>query len=351
MQSTPESNRSRRPTSVDVALAAGVSQATVSRALSGGAVSEATRKRVESVARRLGYSPNLVARGLVTNRSGMIGVVVADITNPFYPQLLEAIGNRLAELGRHMLLQNAATNSEEEAARLLVAQRVDGIIFTTATSDSVAVRELMERRFPLVLVNRVVVGHCDAVEGDNVAGTAAALDHLVILGHRRIGMLAGDARASTTRQRSRGFEQRLTELGVPLRLDLVRSTNFTYPDAYRAAVDLLSLDEPPTAIFCHNDLTAFAVINAARSLGVSVPQDLSVIGYDDIRESAWESYNLTTVKQPFHDMAAQAVDFLEGRIADPDLAPRHTLFDCPLIIRGTTASPPSGQHKRRGAIA
>ncbi|MDQ1545914.1 MAG: hypothetical protein QOH69_818 [Actinomycetota bacterium] len=345
MQPASESNRSRRPTSVDVAQAAGVSQATVSRALSGGSVSEATRKKVESIASRLGYSPNLVARGLVTSRSGMIGVVVADITNPFYPQLLEAIGNRLADQGRHMLLQNAASNSEEEeAARLLVEQRVDGIIFTTATSDSVAVRELMERRFPLVLVNRVVVGHCDAVEGDNLSGTAAALDHLVELGHRRIGMVAGDARASTTRQRSQGFEQRLAELGVPLRLDLVRSTNFSYPEAFCAAIDLLSLDKPPTAIFCHNDLTAFAVVNAARSLGISVPGELSVIGYDDVRESSWESYNLTTVKQQFQEMAARAVDLLESRIANPDLPPRHTVFDCPLIIRGTTAPP-------RGALA
>lgn len=350
MQSASESSRTRRPTSVDVAQAAGVSQATVSRALSGGSVSDATRKKVESVASRLGYSPNLVARGLVTSRSGMIGVVVADITNPFYPQLLEAIGNRLAEQDRHMLLQNATTNSEEEAARLLVEQRVDGIIFTTATSDSVAVRELMERRFPLVLVNRIVVGHCDAVEGDNLAGTAAALDHLVDLGHRRIGMVAGDARASTTRQRSQGFERRLSELGVPLWLDLVRSTNFTYPEAFRAAIDLLSLDEPPTAIFCHNDLTAFAVINAARSLGISVPGQLSVIGYDDVRESAWESYNLTTVKQQFHEMAAQAVNLLEGRITNPDLAPRHTVLDCPLIIRGTTAPPP-GELSRKGALS
>jgi LacI family transcriptional regulator len=342
MQTTTQHSQNRRPTSVDVALAAGVSQATVSRALNGGAVSESTRIKVESVASRMGYSPNLVARGLVTSRSGTIGVVVADITNPFYPQLLEALGDRLADQGRHMLLQNAATNSEEEAARLLVEQRVDGIIFTTAMSDSVAVRELMERRFPLVLVNRVVVGHCDAVEGDNRAGAIAAIDHLVELGHRQIGMVTGDARASTTRQRTQGFEDGLAELGVPLRLDYVRSSDFTYPAAYRAAIDLLSLNDRPTAIFCHNDLTAFAVVNAARSLNISVPGELSVIGYDDVRESAWESYNLTTVKQQFPEMAARAVDLLESRIEDHDLAPRHTVFECPLIILGTTAPPPHG---------
>ncbi len=336
MSTNTPSARRRPTTSVDIARLAGMSQATVSRALNGGVVSEATRQRILTITEELGYSPNAIARGLVMSKTGLIGVVVSDITNPFYPEFLEELAARLAGLQQHMLLQNVAGGTEKEAVDILLRQRVDGIIFTTATELSDAVRDLVERRFPIVLTNRVIDAACYTVEGDNVAGGAAVVDHLLALGHRRIGAIEGAGTTSTALQRSSGFRHELERRGVAYRPELVAQTDFSYDAAYGAAVKLLSLAEPPTALFCHNDLIAFATLNAAKSLGMDVPGRLSVVGFDNTRQSGWESVNLTTVSQPVAEMAARSVELLELRIADPTLGPRHERFPSHLIVRGTT---------------
>jgi LacI family transcriptional regulator len=289
------------------------------------------------MAEKLGYSPNAIARGLVMNRTGLIGVVVADITNPFYPEFLETLGIRLGELGRHMIVQNAVMGSEVESARLLLQQRVDGIIFTTALMHSKTVETLLKRRVPIVLSNRVGRTDCDTVQSDNGRGAAAVADHLVSLGHRRIGTIKGHLDASTTIQRSEGFQNRLAKLGFEIREGLVLTGGFSYAEAYKATTTLLERRWPPTALFCHNDLMAFAAMNAARTAGIRVPDDLSIVGFDNVRQSQWESLNLTTVDQSLEEMAYRAVNLLEERIANPDLPPRHVTLKCSLIIRGTTS--------------
>jgi LacI family transcriptional regulator len=331
----PRASR-KLPTSVDVARQAGVSQATVSRALNGGSVSAETRKRIIDLAAKLGYSRNAVARGLVMNRSGLIGVIVADITNPFYPELLEAIGARLDSIDHHMLVQNAAAGTEAEAAELLLQQRVDGIIFTTALRNSDSIQALVKRGFPVVLSNRVTDAPCDSVQGDNVAGASAAADLLVSLGHTRIATLKGSVDTSTSSQRSKGFAERLSQHGLALQPRFDLTCTFSYEAAYEATATLLARRWPPTAIFCHNDLMAFAAINAARGANFDVPGDLSIIGYDNVRQAAWESFNLTTVSQPVAEMAESAVRFLGERIADPERPPQGVVFPCELVVRGTT---------------
>lgn len=321
---------------MDIARWAGVSQATVSRALNGGSVSEATRERVYQIIEQHGYSPNAIARGLVTRRTDTIGVVVADISNPFYPELLEALSRNLTR--ENLILQHAASPAEEErAARLLVQQRVDGIIFTTASRKSSAVAKLLESRFPIVLSNRATDISCDVVAADNVAGGRAVAGHLADLGHRRIAVIQGDSIASTAVERARGFRAGLAERGLKLSRELVTAGNFRYDDAYHAARHLLALPQPPTAIFCHNDLMAFAVRNAAVRAGVAVPEQLSVVGYDDIRQSAWETFDLTTVRQPIEQMAISALQLLRERIGDRDRPFERKVFPSSLVVRGTTA--------------
>lgn len=333
----------RPPTSVDIARAAGTSQATVSRALNGGRVAAATRERILAISRELGYTPNATARAMVTSRTGLVGVVVSDITNPFYPEFLEEIAACLGARRQHMLLQNAAGGDEADAVDLLLQQRVDGIVFTAAVEGSQAVAGLVARRFPVVLANRVTDAGCDTVEGDNAAGAAAVVDHLAELGHRRIAVLAGTPGASTSAQRLDGLRRRLAALGLPPAR--VVPADFHYDDGVRAATALLTGPEPPTAIVGQNDLLAFAALNAAAALGVPVPERLSVVGFDDVRQASWPTLGLTTVRQPLADMAARSVELLNERIADPALPPRHEVLPATLVVRSTTG--PAAHDARR----
>ncbi|WP_116947157.1 LacI family DNA-binding transcriptional regulator [Jiangella endophytica] len=324
----------RPPTSVDIARVAGTSQATVSRALNGGRVAAATRERILAISRELGYTPNAAARSMVTSRTGLVGVVVSDLTNPFYPEFLEEIAACLGARRQHMLLQNAAGGGDREAVELLLQQRVDGIVFTAAVEGSEAVADLVARRFPVVLANRVVDAGCDSVEGDHPAGAAAVVDHLAGLGHRHIAVLAGLPGASTSARRLAGIRDRLTSLALPAP-DVVE-TGFDYDRAVRAATELLTGPQPPTAIVGLNDQVAFAALNAAAALGVAVPSRLSVAGFDDVRQASWPTLGLTTVRQPQVAMAARSVALLNERIDDPDLAPRHEVLPAELIVRSTT---------------
>src|SRR5690606_36120055 len=276
-------------TSIDIARAAGTSQATVSRALNGGIVSSRTRDRILAVCKELGYSPNAVARGLVTSRTRLVGVVAAEITNPFYPEFLELLGERLTANGQQMLLQHVTAGAEHDAVDLLLQQRADGIILLAATPGFTILQTLIEQGFPVVLANRTTDLACDAVEADNLAGPAAVADHLTGLGHRRIGVLEGTKATSTARQRTQGFTARLEQFGLALDPELIATTDFRYEAAYAATTRLLASPEPPSAIFCHNDLLAIAAINAATSLGVDVPHELSVAGFDNTQQSSWET--------------------------------------------------------------
>ncbi|PZF80216.1 LacI family DNA-binding transcriptional regulator [Jiangella anatolica] len=320
---------SRPPTSVDIARAAGTSQATVSRALNGGRVAAATRDRILAISRELGYTPNAAARAMVTSRTGLVGVVVSDLTNPFYPEFLEEIAACLGARRQHMLLQNAG-----ESVELLLQQRVDGIVFTAAVEGSAAVEDLVARRFPVVLANRVLDAGCDTVEGDHAAGAAAVVDHLASLGHRRIAVLAGLAGASTSAKRLAGLRTSLSSRGLPP-ADVVE-TGFDYDRAVEAATALLTGSRPPTAIVGLNDQVAFAALNAAAALGVPVPSRLSVVGFDDVRQASWPVLGLTTVRQPLAGMAARSVALLNERIDDPALPPRHEVLPADLIVRSTT---------------
>jgi LacI family transcriptional regulator len=329
----------RAVTSVDVARATGLSQATVSRALNGGVVSASARERVLAASRDLGYRPNDVARGLVTRRTGTIGVVVSDILNPFYPEFLEALAAALGGRGERMLLQNAASggaHGEADALEALLRQRVDGIIVTAATDGSSAVRELVASGFPVVLAHRTLPIAADAVESDNARGAALLAELLHRRGYRAVAVLEGDRGTSTARQRNEGFAARARELGLGVR---TVPAGFDASAALLAARALLSAPERPTAVVGHNDTIALAALNAARELGLRVPEDVAVAGFDDIAAAGWPIVGLTTVRQPTARMAERAVALLASRIADPSLPPRREVLPVELVERASTGGP------------
>jgi LacI family transcriptional regulator len=324
-------------TSWDIANEAGVSQTTVSRVLNDDPrVAEATRERVRAIIERSGYTPNAIARGLVTSRTNLVGVAITDIVNPFYPELVEAIAGQLGEHGLRMVFANTAGQPDDLYTRVLLEQRVDGIIFTSALLDSPTVRELAERNFPIVLANRYVDGvACDSVTGDNVSGARAAADYLLELGHRRIAVLLGHPRTSTSRDRLAGFKAGLAGSGVQVDPGLLREGRYAYEASYKQTNELLDLPRAPTAIFCLNDVMALGALNAARRSGFRVPDDVSVIGFDDVRLSSWETFGLTTVRQPLAAMARTSVDLLAHRLAFPGAPAQQRTFPSVLVVRST----------------
>lgn len=319
-----------------MARAAGVSQATVSRVLNDGHVAAATRARVLEAIEAIGYTPNALARGLVTSSSGLVGVVVSDVANVFYPEVLETIAAQFSAVGLRMLLINAVDLDAADAVRMLTEQKVDAAVFTAALPGSRAVFDLAKQQFPVVLINRDLDAPVDRVISDNRQGAKAAARHLLDLGHRQMGVLTGLPDASTTIDRLGGFQDVLdTVPDIPP--PVVIEGQFDYATAYHAVRRLLAVGPRPTALFCHNDYMAFAALNAARAAGVRVPEDLSVIGFDNVRLAAWEAFSLTTVNQAIDDITATAVSLLQSRLVDPDLEPRKVTYPCELIIRSTTA--------------
>ena len=333
------------PTSWTVARAAGVSQSTVSRALRGDPrVREETRRRVDEAARRLGYVPNSLASSLVSRSTRTVAVVVSDLSNPFFPNLLTPIHDELQLLGYRVVLLTERTDvaAGQETLHRLLDRSIDGVLVTTATLDSRFAFELQRRGLPIVLVNRYIDGlDVDRAVSDNHGGALTGGRYLLELGHRRIGVVRGTANTSTSRDRLAGFLEALAEYGVDPDPVLIRQGTYSHASGYQHTRDLLRLPDPPTAVFCGNDVIAFGAIDAALSLGVRVPEELSILGFDDIPMAAWEVFQLSTLRQPIGDMARAAARMLAERIERPgEVGPgREQLFQTDLVKRSTVDRP------------
>lgn len=333
-------------TSKDIARALAISQSTVSRALRGDPrVAPGTIARVLEAAERMGYTPNLAARSLITRRTSTVGVVVSDITNPFYPELVEILHNEFALSGFRTILLNERTDArlERYVAELVGGRAVDGLVYASAMVDVPLVGTATER-LPVVQLNRASdTADVDTVVSDNLGGGRLAAEVLVARGHRRIALVCGPANTSTAREREAGFVERSTTMGVPLDPHLRRVGQFSHQSGYHWGLELLALDPRPTAVFAANDVVAFGVLDAARRLGVRVPEDLSVIGFDDIDMARWEGFSLTTVRQPLAEMARSAARLLLDRIAarDPGPPARRRVYPVEVVHRDTVADAPS----------
>ena len=328
-------------TSAEVAARAGVSQSAVSRVFTPGAsASPKTVEKVRKAARELGYRPNVLARAMVSGKSRIIGLIVAYLNNQFYPEALEKLSNALQERGYHVLIfmaSQTAGNIDQVAEELLDYQ-VDGIVAASVALSSDLSARCRSLGVPMVLFNRSQDDdRMSAVTSDNIAGGRKVAEFLLAGGHRKIGYIAGWEGASTQRDREAGFVDGLRAAGVELHARGVG--NFLTEDAQEATRQMFASD-PPDAVFAANDHMALPVMDVLRhELGLSVPGDVSVVGYDDAAPAAWPSYDLTTVRQPANRMVAETVDILLSKIEDPGAQPRRVEIDGPLIVRGSARIP------------
>lgn len=329
-------------TSLQVAQRAGVSQSAVSRVFTPGAsVSAKTAEKVRQAARDLGYRPNVLARAMITGQSRIIGLVVAYLENHFYPEVLEKLSNALQAEGYHVLIfmaSNTLGNLDDVMDEILDYQ-VDGIILASVAMSSDITLRCEAAGVPVVLFNRLQDDEAlSGVASDNLAGGRKLAEFLVAGGHRRIAHIAGWEGASTQRDREAGFLAGLAAAGLSLHARAVG--NFQSEDAKQAARALFDTPDRPDAVFVANDHMAFAVMDVLRfELGLSIPGDVSVVGYDDVIIAAWPSYNLTTVRQPANRMVNETVRTMLERISNPDAPARRVAIDGPLIVRGSARIP------------
>ncbi|MBT2539056.1 LacI family DNA-binding transcriptional regulator [Arthrobacter sp. ISL-69] len=327
-------------TSKDIAKLAGVSQSTVSRVLNGSTlVTPETRERVLSFMGS--YSPNANARAMRTNRTQTIGVVVSEITNPFYPELLEAIYRACDARGLTVTLWNEHDPAAPAAVSGVRRGLVDGICFVSATSDASAVHQLAEQGFPTVLINRGMAEvACDQVTSDNYGAGRLAAEYLVNNGVTRIGMVSGLDTALAVVERRHGFLDVLHEHGINVRADWTVSGPLSFETGYSAANIIASGHERPEAIFCGNDLLGFGVASSLQHMRVGIPSDMWVMGVDDLPMASWEAFNLTSIRQSVNDMATIGLEMLTERIDGLETEPRKIHLPTHLVIRNSTAHRP-----------
>lgn len=333
-------------TSVDVAKRAGVSQSAVSRVFTPGAsASKETVAKVRKAAAELGYRPNVLARSLITGRSRIIGLVVAYLENYFYPEIVERLSVALQQKGYHVLVFMASPTVGDVEAVLqeILDYQVDGLVLASVSMSSVLAGECQALGIPVVLFNRDQDDpRLSSVTTDNRAGGRALAQHLVELGRSRIAYIAGFEGASTQRDRELGFREGLEAAGLGLYARGVG--NFEHPQAQEATRRMFDRPDPPDAVFVCNDHMAFAVMDVLRfELGLDVPGDVAVAGFDDVPPAAWPAYDLTTYRQRINRMVAETVATLMDRIEGGGTDPRRLQLDGALIVRGSTARPEGQQ--------
>jgi LacI family transcriptional regulator len=319
----------------DVAAEAGVSVATVSKVINGRwGVAERTETRVRAVIEELGYQSSLVAQSLRSRRTNVIGVLVVDI-EPFSAELLKGVARAIHGTSYELVVFSGCGRADDQVGwERRYLQRVsgtlcDGAILVTPSSVDVTYGA------PVVAVDHNVgSSSLPTVDSDNLNGAVTATEYLIGLGHRRIGFLAGRHDLESARLRERGYRSALQAAGIEADPALIRVGGYQVDTAEDAARQLLESKSRPTAIFAANDVTAIATISVARALGLSVPDDLSVIGFDNVPESALSEPPLTTIEQPIQQMGFDAAQILL-RLIDEQPVPEHTMLPTRLVVRGS----------------
>ena len=329
----------KKTTSVEVAKLAGVSQSAVSRVFTPGASSsKRTSEKVLKAAAKLGYRPNILARSLITGRTRIIGLVVAYLDNYFYPEAVELLSNALQKKGYHVLVfmaSKTAGNIDDVFEEMLDYQ-VDGVIAASVAMSSDLAARCNAAGVPVVLFNRAENNErLSAVTSDNIDGGQKVAKFLIAGGYKRLGYIAGWEGASTQRDREAGF---IEELKKHKRSLYAREVgNFNMDEARQAARKMFTAREIPDAVFVANDHMSFAVMDVIRfELGLKIPEQVSVVGYDDVPVASWPAYDLTTVRQPVNRMVAETVSFLLECIVGQKTNTRQIQIEGPLIVRGST---------------
>ncbi|MFT7723616.1 MAG: LacI family DNA-binding transcriptional regulator [Roseateles sp.] len=332
-------------TSNDVARLAEVSQSAVSRTFTPGAsVAPQTRARVLEAARKLGYRPNAIASTLSTRRSRMIAVVLSNLQNQFYPIVIETLSQRLQKDGYHVLLFITETEDADELLLELMRYQVDGIVMASTNLSSGLAQQMADARIPVVMFNRASSkGSISTVSSDNFGGGRAVAHFLADGGHQRIAYLAGAEDSSTNQDREAGLRAGLAERG--LRVAARAVGHYEFDRAAQATRELFGGPaagaDRPDALFVASDHMAFAAIDTLRALGLRVPQDVSVVGFDNVPQAAWGAYSLTTIEQSAAPMIEATVRMLLQQLDDDAVTRDHVVVPTRLVLRTSARLPPS----------
>ncbi|MGF1626318.1 MAG: LacI family DNA-binding transcriptional regulator [Alphaproteobacteria bacterium] len=326
----------KRVTLRDVAQAAGVSASAVSRTFTPGAsIAAQTRDRVLAAAKSLGYRPNAIARGLISNRTDLVALVTGTIASPYDPLLVDALARGLARIDKRiMLLPVDGATTVADAMEIALDYRVSGAMVAAGTMTAETSRRFASLGVPLVLAGRIGEGELvDCVCSDNLAGGRSAASLLARTGHRRIAYLGRTRNTFSDQERFQGLVEGLARHGLTLHAE--RRIEEAAEDL-SATMAILGGDSPPDALFCVNDALAMQALEASRLLGIRVPEDLAVIGYDDIPQARWPSFRLTTIAYPVPVTVAAILERLAARIADPTRPRSVTRIPAELVVRDTT---------------
>lgn len=324
-----------------VAGRAGVSTATVSRVLSGdgSGVRAELRARVREAAAELGYQPNQLARNLRARTSRIVGLVISDIGNPYFTGIARSCQDVVQQHGYSLVLCNTDDDAERQVISLrdLAEERAAGVILASTTTGDDGTRRLVAAGIPMVALDRRVRGlHLDCVTVDDETAAWRATRHLIELGHTRIALLGGPGSFSNIRDRRDGYLRAFREARLRVDDDLLLEGNLREPAGFAMALDALGRTRPPTAVFTVNIMTTIGVLRAVRELGLSIPHDVSIVGFDDVPMGELLDPPLTVVRQPTYQMGARAAQLLMRRIQEPGAPIQETMLSASLVVRSST---------------
>lgn len=342
MKAFLDGERARRPRAAEVARLAQVSESAVSRTFRDGSVSTHVRARVQAAARQLGYRPNKMASAVITRRSNVIAILMTTNTNAHFPEVLPQLSHAAEAAGlRTMLFTVDNPDLVPAAIDQIVSYQVDGVLSLTEVAAPDA-RILAQNGVELLLYNRTAAPYpADLVSCDHRDAGRTLGRHLLGLGHRRFGIVEGPRYSVLATERAGGVIDALADAGIPRAEVPTASGDFGYDSGRAAAATILSGKRRPTAMVCISDLMAIGAIDEASARGIAVPQALSVAGFDGVSAGRWDRYRLTTMRQPLPQLAAAAIELIERRLGDAELARETRVLACSLVTGGSTAPPPA----------
>ncbi|KAJ3193305.1 LacI family DNA-binding transcriptional regulator [Paenibacillus sp. FSL R5-0517] len=326
-----------KATIYDIAREAGVSIATVSQVINGkGKISEKRRAEIMEIMERLHYQPSAIAAALTGKQTYTLGLLVPDISNPYFAELARAVEDRSRQLGYSVVICSTDNKDErvERYLNLLQQKRVDGMMIGTGIDNAEILSPLLQQSIPVALIARHMPSlSVHTVTIDDILGGALAAEHLLELGHTRVAVLSEPSKVSSSQERVRGFREALIKAGYTLEPTQIRESAADLSSAKKEALLLLREDDHPTGLFCCNDIQAIGALQAAKELGLRVPEDVSIIGFDNTILASVTSPPLTTVAQPIEELGHRAVDLLIEELKDERKEPQKIVLKPELVIR------------------